>query len=640
MTRSPARPRRTPPAAGLLLGLAWAGAAAAPAADDSVIVTGTRLADRADRITNAITVLTAADIDARGESSAVDLLREVPGVQVTLPGGRGGTTSVYTRGGEGNYTVFLLDGVKVNDPTDTRGGSFDFSTLSLAEVERVEFVRGPQSSVYGPDALAGIVNVITRTGAPTHRATVEAEGGGDDLRRAAAILQGPVGHGVLADSSGYSLTATWYDDGEPVPGSSFENRLVNARLRLDGDRWTSQWFARLADSEGTAFPEDSGGPEFAVLRDLSTKDFTDLSVGGSGGYRLADAVTLEALATWYERDGTYFTPAIAPGVRDGIPANGADTVFRRGNATLRLAANPRANLATTLGVDFQREDGASDGFVDFGGPVPLPFALERNILGAFAEARFRGASGYVLEGSARVDDPDGFATQPTARVGALLPVGDGRTQFRASYGSGFRLPSFFALGNPIVANPDLKPEKSRTLDLGVSRAIGGGSIGLTWFDTTYTDFIDFDNDTVTNVNRPRVDARGLEFTTSAPVGDALRLQAFASWTDLDVPGSDRVLLQRPEWRGGTSLRWDVRPGLTADLAWLYVGDSVDDSIPTGRQTLNDYQRVDLALAWQATGRLRLALAVDNLLDSAYHEAIGFPAPGIRPRLTARYRFGD
>jgi outer membrane receptor protein involved in Fe transport len=217
----------------------------------------------------------------------------------------------------------------------------------------------------------------------------------------------------------------------------------------------------------------------------------------------------------------------------------------------------------------------------------------------------------------------------------------GATLLRANWGTGFKLPSFFALGSPLVGNPDLKPEKSRSVDLGVVQRLGAaGEISVTLFDNDYQDFIDFDPDTFSNVNRDEVTTRGAEIGGAWVVTPAFSLRGHATWTDIEVRGSDRQLLQRPDWRGGAALRWIPAPDWLLDLDWFYVGKTLDDSIPTGELTLDDYHRVDLSLSWMVTRRLRLALVVDNLLDADYEEAIGFPAAGIRPRLAAKYRFGE
>src|SRR6478736_1968656 len=171
---------------GLLLPCA---AVAQPA--EHVLVTATRLGDDDTRAN--VSVLDASQIAARNPANVVDLLRDMPGLFVQQSGGRGSVVSVFTRGAQPNFTLVLLDGVKANDPTNTRGGSYDFSTLDLNDIERIELVRGPASAIYGSDALSGVINIISRHGSHTPQAGLDVEGGSFGYVRAAGHVSGPIG---------------------------------------------------------------------------------------------------------------------------------------------------------------------------------------------------------------------------------------------------------------------------------------------------------------------------------------------------------------------------------------------------------------------------------------------------------------
>ena len=161
--------------------LAANGGVAMPTSQPEIIVTGSRVATTADDIAANITVLKREDFDVEKPAKLSDILRRVAGLHVDQVGGRGGTGSLYMRGADPNYTLVLVDGVRVNDPTNARGGSFDFSALDVADVERVEIARGPYSAVYGGDALAGVINIVTRH-APAEKghASADAMGGAYD----------------------------------------------------------------------------------------------------------------------------------------------------------------------------------------------------------------------------------------------------------------------------------------------------------------------------------------------------------------------------------------------------------------------------------------------------------------------------
>lgn len=606
----------------------------AATAIEELIVTGTRLPLAAAELAGAATVIDADEIAARADNGVVDLLRAVPGIQVVQPGA-GGVTQLFMRGAEPNYTVFLVDGIEVNDPTNSRGGSFDLAALSLADLERVEIVRGPQSAIYGADALAGVVNLISRTGGGPLRATLEAEAGAESLARGSVALAGALGSG------GYAVQASRRDDGEAVPGSRYEADTAQARLRLvPAAGLTANLVGRYAATERSSFPEESGGPEYAVWRTLDAAEAHEFGLGGDLGWSLTERITLQAVAGHYDRRDHYDSPGIAPGVP--VPPNGASNEFTRDRVALHVMASGAERWRATAGIDVLREAGESRGYVDFApGPrLANDFDLDRNTVGLFAEAQVRAGPALLLQASLRHDEPDGAGAETTGRIGAVLPLAGGATRLQASWGTGFRLPSFFALGSPLVGNPDLQPETSESFEFGVEQALGADArLQATLFATEYEDFIDFDPETFRNVNRDRVTARGIELAANwAPVA-ALALRGHATFVDLDVHGSERELLQRPEWRGGAGLRWTPGADWQLDLDWLWVDETFDHALPTGTVVLDPYHRVDLALGWQTSTRLRLVFAVDNLLDAEYEEALGFPAPGIRPRLAVRYRFG-
>jgi len=605
---------------------------------EMVVVTGTRLFDTQERLPYSMTLIDEAQIAARNPASLPDLLGEQTGLHVSQPGGGGGVTSLFIRGGEPNFATVLIDGVKMNDPNNTRGGSFDISSFSIGDVERVEIVRGPQSAIYGSDSLSGVVNLITQAGAPKWGFDVTAEGGTHEYYNFAAAVAGPV-----TSKGGFTLRAATRDDGTSIVGSSFENTTVNAKLVLDeGTGWDVAIHGRYADSEGSAFPEDSGGPEYAVIRARDNKSATDSAFGIDGGFAITPAWTLRGTAYLYDHDDTFSSPGIAPGVRDGVPPRKADSSLTRDYVSGYAVWQATRGLAVTFGADYQGEDGKSNGYIEFGPgfQVPSSFKLNRDIVGIFGELQFEPAAGLTILGSVRNDDPDVGDAQTTTRVGAVYTFNSSTTRLHANWGQGFKLPSFFALGHPLVGNPDLKPETSESYDFGVEQAFLGGrvQVGATYFNNDYQDLIDFDPEIFLQVNRDSVTTSGVEFEARYDPAAELGFRANVTYIDYQIPTGSDPLRQRPDWSGGIDATWRPMASVEATLAWLNVGQTYDTSIPTGGMNLDAYNRVDVNVRWEAADSLVVALAVDNLLNAHYEDAIGFPAPGILPRLSVRYRF--
>jgi len=605
---------------------------------ETIIVTGSRVTDLLGDIPNSASVIGLGDIEMQNHADVLDYLRNVPGLQVTQPGGRGGIASVFIRGGEPNFTMVLIDGVRVNDPNNTRGGSFDFSTLNVDDIERIEIVRGPQSAIYGSDALAGVINIITKGRADELGAGIHAEAGEDDYQRAALEVSGPT-----TDTGGFALRVATVDDGEATPGNTFESNSVTGKLSFGtGEDWDLRFFGRYSDNEGTSFPEDSGGYGFAVIREQDRKSSEDSSLGIAGGIGLAADWRLNFTASRFDHEDSYISPGVAPGVRDPVPPNGADSELDRTTYTAHLVGDITPELRTTFGLDYYDEEGASDGFVEFfpGFSIPAGFSIDRSVTGYFGEFRYEPTAGLKLLGSIRHDAPDEEPGETTTKLGALYDFNDGRTTLRVNWGEGFKLPSFFALASPLVGNPDLKAEKSESADLGITQRWMDGRLTSTFtiYRNEFTDLIDFDPVNFTNVNRTAVEAQGAEFEMDYRPTNALSLYAEVLYLDIDVKDVQHQLRQRPDWRGSASARWKPADRWQLQVTWLYVGETWDSSIPTGGLVLDGYHRVDAAATWSADASFDVVLAVDNVLDEDYGEAIGFPSPGRRARLALRYRF--
>ena len=262
---------------------------ALPAPQPEIVVTGSRVATSPDDIAANVTVLERDEFDVEKPAKLADVLRRVAGVHVDQVGGRGGTGSVYVRGADPNYTLVLIDGVRVNDPTNARGGSFDLSALDIADVERVEVARGPYSAVYGGDALAGVINIVTRHVPETKSyASIDAMGGAYDTREIALNAGGPVVGG------NWNMGFSDAHEGEQVRGNEFASQRVSGTFDTEfGASTTLSFSGRYTETEREGFPDDSGGYEFADIRDVEKRD-ADEGVFGLGLTHRAGDATLRA----------------------------------------------------------------------------------------------------------------------------------------------------------------------------------------------------------------------------------------------------------------------------------------------------------------------------------------------------------
>jgi vitamin B12 transporter len=532
-------------------------------------------------------------------ASLPDALRAVTTLHVDQPGAPAGFGSLYLRGADPNHTIFLLDGVKLNDLTNTRGGGFDVGALDPRTLERVDILPGAASAIYGADAMAGVVDL--RTSAPRGTGVGASAGlGGSGYRRL----------GAAYDARTARIGVAALEDGGA--GDLGFKRIRSASLRFPG----ASLMAWQHDSR--AFPEDSGGPRYAVRRELEQRETTTLLASGAHSFG-ALKVQLGALS----QDGEASSPGVAPGVRDpaGIPRSVSSSKFTRASGTVSAQLGP-----TIVGAEYQREEGDTQSAFFFGpARVPSDFSLERNTRSLFAEARHDVGSRWQAQAGVRLDSIDRFGTQASLR-GGLRHTLAGGSSVVASIGTGFKPPSFLALGNPLVGNPDLRPEESVSAELGFT----SGAHRFAIFRSQYRDLIDFDAGPPPRlVNRDRVTIDGVEYAASAKVR-SIDLGAAITAIDFRLPEGEGPLRNRPRSKASAHAGVPVADGWSARLVATRVGQTFDSSIPTGAQYLAPYALLDAAIVYARAG-LRATLALDNALDRRYEQFIGFAAMGRRLR---------
>jgi vitamin B12 transporter len=614
---------------------------AVPAAP--IVVTGSRVAARPEDLGANVTVLERETFDVEKPSRLADVLGRVSGIHVDSVGGRGGTGSLYLRGADPNYTLVLVDGVRVNDPTNARGGSFDFSTFDVADVQRVEIARGPYSAIYGGDALAGVINIITRRASLGEtQASLDAMAGAYDTREIALDAAGPVSFDGVANGT-WSLGASDSHEGQLIRGNEFESQRFSAGFNTDYSENTRlNLSARYAESQREGFPDDSGGYEFAAIRDVETRD-ADEAVIGAGIEHITRDATFGLSLGYFTRDDRIESPGVAPGVRDpfGVPPSLVDSGIDRFTATFTGTQRLTQMLTLAYGAEYQREQGSSDGELDFGGGFTLPtsFELTRKSWAPFGELRVNTGFGLSAQAGMRIDKPDGESSVTSPRLRVAYDVGGNGLRLAGSWGKAFKLPSLYALGHPLVGNPDLRPERGESHELEISQSLLDGKAhwSATWFDGEFRNAIDFDSGPPPMlVNRNLVDSHGFELAGRYGVTDTWAVDASVTHTRSRIASSGDELRNRPEWRGGIGAHWAPLSTLRFSASATYVGESFDSSIATGDVDLDAFTRIDVSAVWQVSEKFETYLAIDNLTDEKYQQFVGFESRGVLPRAGVRF----
>jgi vitamin B12 transporter len=593
---------------------------------EPIVVTLSALPFPLSAAPGSVTVIDRAAIEASRAVTLADVLAGAPFVDLSRVGSRGGLTTVTLRGGDPNFTLVLLDGIPLNDPTNLLGGSFDFSTLSADNIERVEIVRGPLSSRFGSEAMAGVIHIVSRRGHGKPTWGAEAALGSFAAREARLATEG------RERGLDYSAGASWFEVGEQVEDDPYRLATIAATAGLSGSEGELRLTTRFHDYDAEVFPESGGGPLFSTLRETKRSEGLEFAIGFEGWRRVRPWWTLSATGNAYRRRGSNRTPPILDDNPPGslaLPRVTQETALDRDRMGVTSAWH-HDSITLFAGADVRRERGESDAVI--ADAFPADFTLERTTWAASGELAYRGRQ-LVVDLAVRLDDPEGFerVISPRGAV-AFFPPGPG-TRVAASWGQGFKLPSFFALGEPNVGNPDLVPEKSRGFDLSVSQQFpSDASISITYFRQRYRNLIDFSPQEFRLVNRRLARSRGVEMEMRWRAVSRLLVSGHVRWVEATLEGTDEPLRDRPRWRGGVSLTW-ADPRTTARLETVWVGERFDFQIPVPeRRTVDGYTSTSLAALRRLPGGFAVFVRIDNLFDAEYQEFVGFPAPGRSARV--------
>jgi vitamin B12 transporter len=623
---------------------------------ERVVVSATRNEATLSTLGVSADVLDRERIDERAAPTLLPLLQELPGVATSRAGQPGEQGSIFIRGGESRYARVIVDGVPVNQP----GGAFDFGTALPFELERVEVVRGAASSLYGSDALAGVVSLETRRARPGEPPSLRAEGeaGGYGWLRLLGATSGA--RGPFDWNGGVQRLTT--DNAEPNSAFAEATVALSAGARLDS-RTDARAVFRLDDGRvGTPGPTAYGRPDLDAS--FERKDVlvsTSVSRNGAGlaqrlnvGYSRTHQLSLDPLDSgawvpeWEGREGSY-------SLSDFPNPSGFQ------NQTARLAAGYQAETALgarhllTAGAEIEHETG------EIGNRAEDLLRPERTSFGAYLQDRMLlGRRAYLTVGG-RVERNGSYGTRVVPR-GALafrLREGEDATTLRASAGAGIKEPGFLeSYGESFFAkgNPDLEPERSTTFDAGLEQRLFASRLRavVTLFHHDYRDQIaytvlDYNTFEGTYVNLAHTRARGVEVELEARPVPPLRIlgqytfldgEILESPSDFDpVYAVGQPLLRRPRHDASVSVHFD-RPRWSVGGFLVHVGERADsDFVGLGLTRNPAYTRLDGRLRVRVAGRLEAFVSADNLLDARYQDVLGYPALGRAVRTGLRLTVG-
>jgi len=640
----------------ILIAAATAASRAAGQAGDTatlgtVVVSATKTPTSRARLPQAVTVISGDDLRARGVTRVVDALREVPGASVVQSGSFGAVSSLFLRGGESRYTKVLIDGVAVNSP----GGFFDFSHLTMDNIERMEIVRGPASVVYGADAVSGIVQIFTKQGKGPLTVNAHARGGTHNTAEAAIDVSG-------SSRVGYSVGGAQHRTDGILP---FNNQYSNGTLSASAgfkprDNSDVLVSARYTNAE-FHYPTDFTG---AVVDSNAYRVQHRLTVGADAGVQLSPWAKGRILLGSNDVSDLTEDIAVPFGAVKQVHSAFFSRSYRRSGEGRVEFAMPFGATAN-VGAEYAQEREAStneEGPVGVAATPTSSFLARRSNRAAYAEllGDFRSRAFFTL--SARLDDNSDYDAFATYRVGANLPLWPA-ARLRGSLSTAFNAPAFNQLRPTLytLGSPDLRPERTRSWEAGIEQALLDGVVRVTasYFNQRFRDLIQFVSGTPPNflgsyANLTGAMSNGYEIETSvAPRGD---FSATASYTH----STPRVTSLSPSYSGdlvagqalirrashtGTAVARYGRAGVgSLSAAASFVGKRPDidfNEFPSPVVTLPAYTKLDVAGSVDVLRRgsgagLSLTARIENVLGKRYEDVLHFAAPGRIFLVGARY----
>jgi vitamin B12 transporter len=588
-------------------------------APGTVVVTATRKPELAEETLSAITVIDSREIARRQALSLEELFQGEAGIQINNNGGLGKVSSVYLRGTEAEEVLVLVDGIRMGSVSL---GTTAFQYLPVDQIDHIEIVRGPRSSMYGSEAIGGVIQIFTRRPADGLRSDASAAGGSHATQSYTGALSGQAQRlrfSVAAsylDSDGYpNCRGVPYPPGggcyvsDPTP-DGYHNASGSARLRYE--------LSDAADVEASAL-RAQGGTRYAGLAS-NHEDFVQQAASLGAHWSPLAALRLSALAGLSRDDAQEsLNLAITPGTR-------FDT--RRDSVSVQADWQLTSRQLLSLGSDCLRDRLSSD--------TPFP-VTSRRIIGAFAI--YQGGFGQQQWSvSARHDSNQQFGDRSTGSLAWGYGFGRG-LKFMASYGSAFRAPSFDDLYFPGFGNPALRPETSRTVEAGLDQRQAAGTWSLHAFDTRVHDLIGFDSSFVA-ANTEEAQIRGVESQVARTVG-AWHADLTAGW--LDPRNRTRRSLNYGNLLPGRA-HATARLELAHESARLRIAGRVNVAGPrfddlANTAPLGGYSTVDLLIEWHLTPRVSVLGKGANLTDRRYELALYYPQDRRNYLLTARYTTG-
>lgn len=643
--------RCRPLMAGALLPLFSVLSATAQTSSNEIVVTPYRTPTAASTAGQALTVIDREEIEKWGASSVADVLRSVTGVAITQNGGPAGLATIRLRGAETRHSMVLIDGLRVGDPSST-GGEFDLSFLNPNDIERIEILKGPQSALYGSEAIGGVVNIITRKGKRAPQSSVTLEGGSYGTRSVQASTSGgtPTLNYAFAASGfatdgfstfGHGIRRIERSRATPLEKDSAEKASVSGRVGYDAGEGVDVEAAFVHSLNANRYDEDWRDNSFARQRNAFTQ------VWAAAGLRSFDdrmKSRLKVHASRLDRN----TGNLSGGVGKATDYAGERFGFDLQN-DLKLDAY--GLLTFGIASEIERAETTKENIPRGSGARTKSFEGDQTTNSAYVIHHWKPLEGLTASMSGRIDSVVDSETFPTWRAGAAYAVPGTGTKLRTSLGTGAKIPSLYQRFSEYGTSA-LNPEKSLGIDAGIDQSFMNDRVALsgTVFASRIQDLIDFRSatyDPVTYVstgapagcaasqtdgcyvNVKRAETKGLELSGSAViVPDMLRLKGSYTFLLAENRDTGSALLRRPMHQAVVSVTYlgiekvEIEPRLTL------VGHRMDyDGILDANVRAAPYAKLDVHARYKYDETYSAFVRLENLTGAHYEDVRNYGVAG-------------
>ena len=585
------------------------------------VVSPTGIVTPTNQVASSVTAITAQDIATQQYRTLPDTLNTVPGLNVVQSGGPGGQTSVFIRGTNSNHTKVLIDGIDVGDPT-TPNGALDLAHLLTSDMAQVEVLRGPQSGLYGSDAIGGVISIITQKGEGPARWTASNEAG------SVGTFNQSVGVSGSQDNYNYALNIAHFQatnvpvtplqllpPGQQAIGNNYDNMTYSFKGGIDvSDSWTLNTVLRYTEATLLSTGDSTGTCcDTQQTRDTHHEFFgREEAVWSLLDGRIKNYFGANISNYWESTQGPF------------DPVSNITTGDR-----IKFDWRSVTEVATgqNLVAGLEREDSRLD---------VTGFSAQTGNQAGYVEWQSNFAKRFFLTANIREDDNDSFGDHMTYRIAPAVIVPFTETTIKASYGTGFKAPTLNQLFQSFpefnfFANPNLKPEQSRGADVGFEQPLFNDRIrfGSTYFKNNITDLINSSADGTTLINVDQAITEGTESFITASIIDRVKVRTDYTVTRAVDASTGLQLVRRPKEKFSVTTIWNPIDPLTLSATVLRVSDWTDnDRDFTTTLVAPGYTTVNLRADYAINDQLKVFGRIDNLTNVHYQVPTGFLAPGL------------